>query len=59
MIPSYILLALVSMFLVGIADFAYGRAVRKGVTRATMVCSQGALFFPLVTIWTLVERSYV
>ena len=58
MIPSYILLALLSMFLVGIADFAYGRAVRKGVTRATMICSQGAIFFPLVTIWTILEGSY-
>lgn len=58
MIPSYILLALLSMFLVGIADFVYGRAVRKGVSRATMICSQGAIFFPTVTIWTIIEGSY-
>ncbi|MBW1789692.1 MAG: EamA family transporter, partial [Deltaproteobacteria bacterium] len=24
-----------------------------------MICSQGAIFFPIVTIWTLVEGSYV
>jgi len=58
MIPSYILLALLSMFLVGIADFVYSRAVRKGVSRATMICSQGAIFFPTVTIWTIIEGSY-
>jgi len=58
MIPSYILLAVLSMFLVGIADFVYSRAVRKGVSRATMICSQGAIFFPTVTIWTIIEGSY-
>ena len=59
MIPSYILLAVLSMFLVGIADFVYSRAVRKGVTRATMICSQGAIFFPLVTLWAILEGTYV
>ena len=58
MIPSYILLALLSMVLVGIADFVYSRAVRKGVTRATMICSQGAIFFPLVTLWAILEGTY-
>jgi uncharacterized membrane protein len=58
MIPSYILLAVLSMFLVGIADFVYSRAVRKGISRATMICSQGAIFFPTVTIWTIIEGSY-
>ncbi len=58
MIPSYILLALLSMFLVGIADFVYSRAVRKGVTRATMICSQGAIFFPVVTLWAILEGTY-
>lgn len=58
MIPSYILLALLSMFLVGIADFVYGRAVRKGVSRATMICSQGAIFLPIVTVWAILEGSY-
>ena len=58
MIPSYILLALLSMVLVGIADFVYSRAVRKGVTRATMICSQGAIFFPVVTLWAILEGTY-
>ena len=58
MIPSYILLAILSMFLVGIADFVYSRAVRRGVSRATMICSVGAIFFPTVTIWTLIEGAY-
>lgn len=58
MIPTYILWAVLSMFLVGIADFVYGRAVRKGVTRATMICSQGAIFLPMVTLWAILEGSY-
>jgi transporter family protein len=58
MIPSYILLALLSMLLVGIADFTYSRAVRKGVTRATMICSQGTIFLPLVTLWAILDGSY-
>ena len=58
MVPSYILLALLSMFLIGIADFVYGRAVRKGVPPATMICSQGSIFLPMVTIWAILEGSY-
>lgn len=58
MIPPYFLLALLSMFLVGIADFVYSRAVRKGVTPATMLCSQGLIFLPMVTLWAILEGSY-
>lgn len=59
MIPKYIVLALISMFLVGVTDFVYSMAVRKGVSPATMTCSQGCIFFPMVTVWALLEGVYV
>lgn len=58
MIPPYILLALVAMLLVGIADFTYGRAVRKGVTPGTMTCSQACFFVPATALWAALQGSY-
>ena len=58
MIPSYILLALLSMLLLGIYDFVYSRAVRKGVSAGTMTCSQACFFVPTVTLWAYLEGAY-
>ncbi len=57
--PSYIWLALASTFLIGIADFVYGSAVRKGVTAGTMTCSQTCFVLPVITAWALLEGKYV
>jgi uncharacterized membrane protein len=58
MIPSYILLALLSMLLLGIYDFIYSKAVRKGVSAGTMTCSQACFFVPTVTLWAYLEGAY-
>ena len=58
MIPPYILLALLSMLLLGIYDFVYSRAVRKGVSAGTMTCSQACFFVPTVTLWAYLEGAY-
>jgi transporter family protein len=59
MIPSYILLALLSMVLIGIYDFVYSKAVRKGVSAGTMTCSQACFFVPTVTLWAYLEGTYI
>ena len=58
MIPPYILLALLSMLLLGIYDFVYSKAVRKGVSAGTMTCSQACFFVPTVTLWAYLEGAY-
>jgi uncharacterized membrane protein len=58
MIPSYILLALLSMVLIGVYDFVYSKAVRKGVSAGTMTCSQACFFVPTVTLWAYLEGAY-
>jgi transporter family protein len=59
MIPSYIILALISMVLIGLYDFVYSRAVRKGISPGTMTFSQACFFFPAVSIWAYLDGSYV
>ncbi len=59
MIPSYILLALLSMVLIGIYDFVYSKAVRKGVSAGTMTCSQACFFVPTVTLWSYLEGTFI
>ena len=59
MIPSSILLALLSMVLIGIYDFVYSKAVRKGVSAGTMTCSQACFFVPTVTLWSYLEGTYI
>ncbi|MBW1944082.1 MAG: DMT family transporter [Deltaproteobacteria bacterium] len=59
MIPSYILFALLSMVLIGIYDFVYSKAVRKGVSAGTMTCSQACFFVPIVTLWSYLEGTYI
>jgi len=59
MIPPYILLALLSMLMIGIYDFIYSRAVRKGISAGTMTCSQACFFVPTVTLWAYLEGTYI
>lgn len=59
MIPPYILLALLSMLMIGIYDFIYSRAVRKGISAGTMTCSQACFFVPTVTLWANFEGTYI
>lgn len=59
MVPSYIWLALVAMLCYAIADFAYGSAVRRGVSAATMTSSQACFVFPATAIWAWLEGTYV
>ncbi len=58
MIPSYIWLALLAMVCYAVADFAYGSAVRRGVTTATMTSSQACFVFPATAIWAWLEGTY-
>jgi len=59
MIPPYIRLALVAMVLVGVADFVYGRAVRRGITPGTMTSSQACFFVPATATWAAFQGVYV
>ena len=59
MIPAYIALALLSMLLMGIVDFIYGRAARKNISYATIMCSQACLFSPASGVWAYLEGNYV
>lgn len=59
MIPSYILLAMLSMLMIGIGDFIYSRAVRKGISVGTMTCSQACFFLPAMTLWAYLEGTYI
>ena len=59
MVPSYIILALVSMVLIGLYDFIYSRAVRKGISPGTMTFSQACFFCPAVSLWAYLDGSYV
>jgi uncharacterized membrane protein len=58
MIPSYILLALLSMFVMGIVDFVFGMAARKKISYGTMMCSAAFFFLPVSTLWALAEGPY-
>jgi len=46
------------MVLIGIYDFVYSKAVRKGVSAGTMTCSQACFFVPTVTLWSYLEGTY-
>jgi uncharacterized membrane protein len=59
MIPTYIPLALLSMLMMGIYDYIYSRAVRKGVSAGTMTCSQACFFVPTITLWAFLEGTYI
>lgn len=59
MIPSYILLALLSMLVMGIVDFVFGMAARKKISYATMMCSASFFFLPVSTIWAIWEGPYI
>lgn len=58
MVHPYIRLALVAMVLVGVADFVYGRAVRRGVTPGTMTSSQACFFVPATGLWAYLQGAY-
>lgn len=51
MVPFYIYLAILSMLLVGVADFVYGRAARKGISYGTLTCSQAVFVVVANSIW--------
>jgi transporter family protein len=47
------------MLMIGIADFVYSRAVRKGISVGTMTCSQASFFLPVITLWAYLEGTYI
>jgi len=47
------------MVLIGLYDFIYSRAVRKGISPGTMTFSQACFFFPAVSLWAYLDGSYV
>lgn len=59
MIPSYIWFALLAMMFYGVVDFTYGRAIRKGVTPGTMLCSQSSFVTPATALWAWWEGTYI
>lgn len=59
MIPPYICFALLAMLFYGVVDFTYGRAIRKGVTPGTMLCSQSSIVLPVTGIWAWWEGTYL
>ncbi len=58
MIPYYIYLAVLSMFLIGVADFVYGRAARKGISYGTLTCSQAVFVVVANGIWAYAAGVY-
>jgi drug/metabolite transporter (DMT)-like permease len=58
-IPEYVTLAVLSMLLIGIADFIYGRAAKRKIPYATVMCSQACLFSPASGVWAYLEGHYV
>lgn len=47
------------MLMIGVADFVYSRAVRKGISVGTMTCSQASFFLPVITLWAYLEGTYI
>ena len=58
MIPPYIRLALMAMGLMGVSDFVYGRAARRGITPGTMTSSQASFFVPATALWAALQGVY-
>ena len=46
------------MFLVGVADFLYGRAARKGISYGTLTCSQSLFVVVVNGIWAYAAGVY-
>ena len=58
MLPRFIVLALFASFLIGVADYVYGRAVRNKILPGTITVSQSSIVVPITWIWTYCEGSY-
>ena len=59
MLPSFIVLALFASFLIGVADYVYGRAVRNQILPGTITASQSSIVVPVTWFWAYYEGSYV
>ncbi len=58
MLPRFIILALFASFLIGVADYVYGRAVRNRILPGTITVSQSSIVVPITWLWALYEGSY-
>ena len=58
LLPRFIILALFASFLIGVADYVYGRAVRNQILPGTITVSQSSIVVPITWIWTYYEGSY-
>ncbi len=56
--PGFILLALLASFLIGVADYVYGRAVRNRISPGTMTVSQASFVVPATWLWAHMEGAY-
>ena len=58
MLPRFIVLALFASFLIGVADYVYGRAVRNRILPGTITASQSSIVVPVTWIWAQLEGNY-
>ena len=58
MLPRFIVLALFASFLIGVADYVYGRAVRNRILPGTITVSQSSIVVPITWIWAHYDGSY-
>lgn len=59
LLPRFIIFALFALFLIGVADYVYGRAVRNRILPGTITASQSSIVVPVTWIWAYYEGSYV
>lgn len=58
LIPSYIYFAVLAMLLVGVADFVFGKAARKGLTYASVACCQAIFVTVTNGLWAYLAGVY-
>lgn len=58
MLPRFIIYALLALFLIGVADYVYGRAVRNKILPGTITASQSSIVVPVTWIWAQLDGSY-
>ena len=47
-----------ALFLIGVADYVYGRAVRNKILPGTITASQSSIVVPITWVWAQLDGSY-
>ena len=58
LLPRFIIYALLALFLIGVADYVYGRAVRNKILPGTITASQSSIVVPITWVWAQLDGSY-